>query len=391
MPKNYTILFKPEKGCPDRPAARPGGRSNPVDFTLLIVTLMMLTGGIVFIFSSSAFLAKTTAYYLKKQLIALAIGSAAMWYLSANWDRIRRKISPIHALWAVWALLVAALFFSKTANTHRWIKIAGFQLQPSEFAKIALIWYLADHIDRNRQALETRFSAQFKPLAVAGITLLLIYVGRDLGTPALLFAVTMLMMFVGGARMLGLLAAALAMLPLLAAFIISSPYRLKRVQTFLSPEADAQGAGFQLVQSLIAVGSGGWFGKGFGASEMKLMHLPAPHTDFIFAVIAEEIGMLGCIALIALFVGFFICGIKAAKAAADYSYTSALTAYGISALVLGQACFNISMALGLIPTKGLPLPFFSYGGCSLISTMIMTGILLNISRKRTQYSPLLNI
>jgi len=389
MPKDYTILFKPDKGVAAR-QTRYGGPGNPADFTLLLVILIMLIGGMVFIYSASAFLTKTTVYYLKKQLIALAMGGTAMWYLSTHWDRVRTKIAPIHVLWAVWGLLVAALFVTKTANTHRWIKIAGFQLQPSEFAKIALIWYLADYIDKNRQALETRFGAQLKPLGVAAITLFLIYIGKDLGTPALLFAVTMVMMFVGGARMMGLIVAGLSTLPLLALFIISSPYRLKRVQTFLSPESDAQGAGFQLVQSLITVGSGGWFGKGFGASEMKL-HLPAPHTDFIFAVIAEEIGMLGCLAIIALFVALFILGIRAAKASVEYSYTNALAAYGISALIIGQACFNMSMALGLIPTKGLPLPFFSYGGCSLLSTMIMMGILLSISRKRAQYSPLLNI
>jgi cell division protein FtsW len=170
------------------------------------------------------------------------------------------------------------------------------------------------------------------------------------------------------------------MVPVLIEELLRKPYRIARIKNFLSPWQDASGTGYQLVQSLLAVGSGGWLGKGLGASKLKLMYLPEPHTDFIFPVVAEELGLVGGLAIVGLFTAMLVKGSRIARNAPSL-YTS-LAAFGLTLVIVMQAYFNLSMAIGLIPTKGIPLPFFSYGGSSILSSMLMVGVILNVSAHR---------
>lgn len=218
------------------------------------------------------------------------------------------------------------------------------------------------------------------PWGVVGAVLALIALEPDLGTPLLIAATAFLMLFLGGARPRHLGAAALAALPLLAYEMLKYPYRRQRLAQFLHPFQDAQGAGYQLSQSLMAVGSGGWLGRGLGESQLKLLYLPAPHTDFIFPVIAEELGLAGGLALLALFGWLLVRGMRIARNAPNLFGT--LLAAGLTALLVLQAFFNVAMSIGLLPTKGVPLPFFSYGGSSMVVTLAAVGLLLSVSRRR---------
>ena len=204
----------------------------------------------------------------------------------------------------------------------------------------------------------------------------------DLGTPALIFAVTILMFFAAGVKRRFILATIAVGAAIFIEELFRNPYRITRLKTFLSPFEKVSTSGWQLTQSLLAVGSGGWLGKGLGASQLKLLYLPEPHTDFIFSVIAEETGFLGSMLIVLLFLGLLIKGVRIARNAPSF-YTS-LAALGLTLMITGQAFFNIAMTMGLLPTKGIPLPFFSYGGSSMLTSLIAVGIILNISAHRNQ-------
>ncbi|MBI2787705.1 MAG: FtsW/RodA/SpoVE family cell cycle protein [Elusimicrobia bacterium] len=208
---------------------------------------------------------------------------------------------------------------------------------------------------------------------------MLIGLEPDLGTPFLIFCVAILTLFVAGARWQSIAGALALAVPVVAEELWRKPYRRARLLSFMSPFENIKGAGYQLAQSILAVGSGGWTGKGVGASKLKLMYLPKPHTDFIFPVICEELGLIGAAVVLALFTTILIRGVRIARAAPNLFGT--LLATGISLSIVIQAFFNIAMSIGLLPTKGIPLPFISYGGSSLLATMLGVGILLNVSRQ----------
>ena len=242
-----------------------------------------------------------------------------------------------------------------------------------------MVVFLADHLDRRRSKADSFKHGALIPWAVVGLLLGLILKGRDLGTPALMFAVAVALLFIGGVRLIYIGGAVLAALPLMAYQLLKVSYRRERLLHFLNPFDVAQGIGYQLVQSLLAVASGGWFGKGLGASQMKLMHLPTPHTDFIFPVVCEELGLVGGLFILVLFAALLVRGVRIARGAPNLFGT--LLAAGIVLSITAQVFFNAAMSIGLIPTKGVPLPFFSYGGSSLVATLASIGILLNISRQ----------
>ena len=264
----------------------------------------------------------------------------------------------------------------------RWIPLGLMKLQMSEFAKIVTVLYLADFFDRNSSHIASDPRQLLKPLGVMGVILVLIALEPDLGTPTLIFGAAILMFFAAGVKLRFILMPIAATIPVFIFELFRHPYRLERLKTFISPWESKAGAGYQLVQSLLAVGSGGWFGKGVGASQLKLMYLPDPHTDFIFPVIAEEIGLVGSLFIVLLFLALLVKGVRIARNAPSF-YTT-LTALGLTLMITLQAFFNVAMATGLIPTKGIPLPFFSYGGSSILTTMIAVGIILNISAHRNQ-------
>lgn len=353
-----------------------------MDATLLTVVLALVAFGLVMLYSASAHWAQQNhgdaLFFFKRQVVWLSIGLPAMLVLSkVNYNR-----------WAEWAWLglalcmiglVAALLSPPIAGVRRWIRFGSFGAQPAEFAKLAMIVFLADYLDRKRSKIDSPVHGAAVPWGVLGVMLGLILLEKDLGTPALMFGVAVLVLFIGGARVRYVGVALLAAIPIIAWQLVAVPYRLRRVISFLNPFESAQGDGYQLVQSLLAVGSGGWFGKGLGASQLKLLHLPTPHTDFIFPVVSEELGFVGSLAVLGLFGALLWRGIRVARAAPNLFGT--LLGSGIVLWIVLQAFFNASVSVGLIPTKGVPLPLFSFGGSSLVATLAGLGILLNISRQ----------
>jgi cell division protein FtsW len=357
-------------------------RTHQVDYTLLGAALLLVCIGIVMIYSASAIWAEQnmgqSLYFFKRQLIWAAIGLVAMNLASRfDYNRYREYVAPV--FFVTMLGLIGALASPAIAGVRRWVRVGPIGLQPAEFAKLTAVLFLAYYLDRKRSKTGTLVSGLVAPILVLGILLGLIGKEPDLGTPALMFVVAMLLIFIGGGKVKNVLYGILASLPLLAYELIKYPYRVKRMMNFLAPFDDAKGTGYQLAQAILAVGSGGWFGKGFGASQLKLMYLPTPHTDFIFPVICEELGLLGALGLLSLFILLLVRGVRIARRAPNLFGT--LLAAGITFTICLQAFFNMGMSIGLLPTKGIPLPFISFGGSSLLATLIGIGVLLNISRQ----------
>lgn len=263
-------------------------------------------------------------------------------------------------------------------GARRWFQAFGFSFQPSELTKIIMIIYVADFLARKKKKVEDLVQGFLPVMMVLGVVCLLILKQPDLGTTALLGAVIFIMLFIAGARLSYLGAVILMSLPVLYFLISKVAYRMKRIQAFLDPWKDQQGVGFQLVQSQIALGSGGLLGVGLGKSVQKLYYLPAAHTDFILSIIGEELGLVGTLSVILLFIIFLWQGARVAKRCEDpFGYFLAL---GIVVMIGLQALINIGVIIGAFPTKGLPLPFVSYGGSALVVQMACVGLLLNISR-----------
>ncbi|MBI4051799.1 MAG: putative lipid II flippase FtsW, partial [Elusimicrobia bacterium] len=329
-----------------------------VDYPLVILVCILMGFGLVMLYSSSAIWAeqhfKDSTYFLKKQIFWMMLGTMSLFYFShLNYNRLREWVFPVLIL--MWVCLVAVLFTPSIGGARRWIRFGPLGIQPAEMAKLVVLLFLADYIDRKKSKLTPWGVPMVVPFAILGMTLGLILLERDLGTPVLMFLVGLILLFIGGVKPLYLIGAVASSIPLLAYEIFKYPYRIKRFLNFFSPWDDPQGAGYQLVQALLAVGSGGWWGKGLGSSSLKLMYLPAPHTDFIFSVVCEELGFMGSLGVLCLFSFFFIRGIRIAKMAPNLFGT--LLAGGIVFSITLQAFFNIAVSLGLLPTKGLPLPF----------------------------------
>ncbi len=355
-----------------------------VDRWLFGVTLLLVFIGLVMVFSASAVIAKekfgSQTHFLARQFGFAVAGILAMFFLM-NFDYKKLK-SPaiVFTIMGVTMLCLIAVFaLDRSHNTHRWIKLGGFSFQPSELAKPAIILYLA-------YFLETRFKQinDWKKTLIPAVIPTVVFAGLivlqpDLGTSMACFFITAAMLFVAGIEWKYFGFAALASIPPLYFLLFRTAWRYKRLLAFWNPYADPQGSGFHMIQSLIAVGTGGVTGSGLMEGKQKLFYLPEPQTDFIFAVISEEFGLFGSIALVILFGIFCWRGMRAAIRTRD-PYARFL-AVGITSMVVIQAFFNISVVLGLLPTKGIPLPFISYGGSSLFITLASVGVLLNITQQ----------
>ncbi len=353
------------------------------DKWLFAATVGLALFGVVMVYSASAVMAQrqngSHYYYVIKQGMWLMIGFAVMLgAMQFNYQQLKsRRI--VHGLLILTLLMLVAVFaFSKTNGAHRWIKFGAFSVQPSELSKLALTVFLAYFLEK-RAGEEGDFWSTFLPCAfVTAVLALLVVLEPDLGTALMLGVVFMVTTFTAGARLKHLGMAAAPALLGVGAMLIFVPWRLVRIITFLDPWADPQNKGFQVVQSLIAVGSGGAHGLGFAQSKQKMLFLPFAHSDFIFAVISEELGLIGALAVVAVFALFLWRGIRAALHAPDRF--GMLLSVGIVTCIVAQALFNISVVLSLVPTKGIPLPFISYGGSSLVPTLAAVGILLNVSQ-----------
>jgi cell division protein FtsW len=263
-------------------------------------------------------------------------------------------------------------------GARRWFRFKFISFQPSEFASLALVIYTADFISRKGDVLKDFLKGFLPPISVLGFVLLLILIQPDLGTVLAMGVVVFIMLFVAGVTPAHLLSVILINIPILYILIFSVPYRRMRIMAFLNPWQDPAGSGFQIIQSQIALGSGGVFGVGLGHSIQKLFYLPAAHTDFIFSIIGEELGLVGTMAVIILFLIFIHQGLKVIHNAPDkFGYFLSL---GLVLMISLKAIINIGVSCGLLPTKGLPLPFISYGGSSLVFDMVNVGLLINIAR-----------
>jgi cell division protein FtsW len=309
----------------------------------------------------------------------VAIGFVVMLLaMQFNYQQLKNR-RIVYAFLCLCTLGLLGVFaFSPINGAHRWLKFPGFSLQPSELTKTALIIFLAYFLEK-RAGEEGDFWRTFVPCGVlTGALAGLVVLEPDLGTAMMLALIFVVMIYTAGARVMHLAMAAAPALVVVAGLLIFVPFRLKRMIVFLDPWADPQGSGFQVVQSLIAIGSGGIDGLGFAQGKQKMLFLPFAHSDFIFAVVGEELGLVGAIAIIAIFALFLWRGIRTALLAPDRF--GMLLSLGIVTSIVAQALFNISVVLSLVPTKGIPLPFISYGGSSLVPTLAAVGILLNVSQ-----------
>jgi cell division protein FtsW len=352
---------------------------------MFFTTALLIVAGLVMVFSASAVVAQEryhSPYTFVGKQAGWALAGLIMMVILMNVDcklyNSPRFIYP--ALCVTTLLLVLVFFFPNSHNTHRWIRFGNFfTFQPSEIAKPVLILFLAWFLHTRLDAMNDWKHTLLRAVVMPVVFILLIVRQPDLGTAMVLAGITAIMLILAGMKWKYLFAGFCATLPPLGVLLFWVAWRRQRMLVFLNPDADPQGAGFHINQSLIAVGTGGLTGRGYMEGVQKLFFLPEAHTDFIFANIAEELGFIGSMVIILLFVALGVRGLRAAFHSQDAF--ARLTAFGITTGILLQAFFNISVVLSLVPTKGIPLPLISSGGTSLFCTLASIGILLNITKK----------
>jgi cell division protein FtsW len=361
-------------------------RRVAMDPSLLAVTLVLSLIGLVMVFSASAVVAgnrfQDPWYYLKRQMAWLAVGLVLMHIASRIDYTVWRKLAvPILAVNA--ALLVLVLIPSLgivAKGARRWLQLGPIHVQPAELVKLAAVIYLSAYLAKKNEKITQFARGLLPPVLVVGALSTLVLLEPDLGTVVVLALVMLTLLFLAGAKIHHLMTLGLCTLPLVLLLILRSSYRRQRLLTFLSPWKDASDAGFQITQSFLAFGSGGLFGVGLGEGKQKLFFLPEAHTDFVLALIGEELGLTGTAFIILLFALFVMKGFQAANRARNPF--GRYLGMGITLLIGVQALVNAGVVTGLLPTKGLTLPFVSYGGSSLVASLIAVGILLSISRDR---------
>ncbi|MDT7540492.1 MAG: cell division protein FtsW [Acidobacteriota bacterium] len=353
---------------------------------MFAATAALALFGVVMVYSASADISfqqfGSQYYYVKRQALWTLAGLAVMLVASQIDYRI---FSRRYVVWGALALTVLALVavfgFSPTNGARRWIKLPGMSLQPSEFSKLVLAVFLAWLLERRAGEEGSIRRTLIPALGVTGLLAALVAKEPDLGTAMMLGVICFVMLYTAGARLLHLGALGAAGVGVVVIAIITAPFRMRRMGAFLDPWADAQGTGYQIVQSLLAVGSGGAHGVGFAEGKQKMFFLPFAHSDYIFAVVGEELGLVGGLTVLAVFGLFLWRGSRAARRAPDRF--GMLLGLGIVTGIVAQALFNMSVVLSLLPSKGIPLPFISYGGSSMLLTLAGVGVLLNISQQGT--------
>ena len=352
---------------------------DPVLFTTVLVLVVF---GLTMVYSASVATAKnrqgSESALLVKQAVAVGVGLAALWLMMHFDYRWFARKEVIWSLFAVTAgLLLVVLLSPRLNNTNRWLLIAGMSFQPSELAKFVLVPMVSYQLAKREDLREN----QRFVLPIAAVTALLsglVLLGRDLGSAAMLAATAGLLVFLAGLSIPRLILGATVILPVIALAVFFEPYRRARLLAFLNPEADPLGSGFQALQSLIAVGSGGVLGLGLGKGLQKLHFLPYPHSDFVFSIVAEELGLVGSLLLLALFGVLLWRGARAGRRAPDAF--GRYLAWGLTGSICLQAAVHVSVALALLPATGITLPFVSYGGSSLVVSLASCGVVLNVSQ-----------
>lgn len=352
---------------------------------LLLIVMTLVLIGVLTVFSASS-VGKTAEdnssifFYFIKQTAYAAIGTVLM-FVTARFDYHRLQDPVVFKSLVLFSLTLLVLVLipgvgDERGGAQRWLVVAGFTFQPSELAKVAVIILLAVKLSQNQQYIRSFVRGFLPPAVSTGLFLVLILAEKDLGAPTVICFVALIMLFMAGAQWAHVLGSITLAVGGLVALVVTVPYRFMRLMSFRDPWQFSQEQGFQLIQSMAAFARGGIWGLGPGASEQKLYYLPDAHTDFIFAVWAEEMGLMGTLTLALLFLVFLLMSYRIAFCAKDM--LGSLLAVGISSMITFQAAFNMAVTTGLAPTKGLPLPFISAGGSALIITMAIAGVLINI-------------
>ena len=358
-------------------------RRDP-DFALILAILLLLSMGLIMVFSASYVIAGESRgdpyYFLRRQALWVGLGLAGMFILSRfpYWRYRRLSLFVLLANFVLLTLVFTPLGTDLGTDARRWLSIGGLTVQPAEFSKLAFILFTAAYLSSRSVRLENFWSSSFIPLVLVGINFIFVAAQPDVGTALVLVAGTMVIILLAGMPIKHLAALVLLALPPLLAIIFKAEYRIRRLMAFLDPWADPSGTGYQIIQSLLALGPGHLFGVGLGRSRQKLYYLPEPQNDFIFAVIGEELGFVGAAAVLLLFFVLIWRGLKIAMAAPD-TFGSLLAA-GITAMIAIQALTNIAVVTGSIPVTEITLPLISAGGSSVFITLCSLGVLLNISR-----------
>lgn len=353
------------------------------DLILFVAVIVLVGLGLIMVFSASSVMGLTDAgnpyYYVQRQTILAVVGLIVLFVLMKV-DYHVFKVLALPGLVVSLALLVLVLFIGTgSGNVHRWIRIAGFNLQPSELAKLVMVNYVAVYLANKRERARKFFSGLLPILAITAIQFVLITLEPDFGTAVALAFSVLVVLFAGGVHLGQLVFVGALAAPVLFYVLTLKEYRVKRLFAFVNPWADPTDTGWNVIQSLLAIGSGGLFGLGLGKSRQKFSYLPEHHTDFIFAILCEELGFLGGAAVIILFFVLAWRGLRIAMRAPDLYGT--LLAIGITSMIAFQALLNIGVVTGSLPVTGIPLPFISHGGSSLLVSLTGIGILLNISRQ----------
>ncbi len=359
-------------------------RPKSPDFILFFAVIALLSFGVVMVYSSSAVSAYVnfddSYYFLKRQLIWVTLGITVMLVtLNVDYHVWRKFAKPTLLLTIVLLILVLVPGFGKVVNgARRWLGFGSLYLQPSEIAKLSMVLYSSASLARNQEKISSFIKGVVPQLLILLVIFGLILKEPDLGTALAIGGTVFILLFTAGARLSHLTSLGLVGVTGIIAAIILEPYRLKRLLAFNDPWADPLNTGYHIIQSLYALGSGGLFGVGLGRSREKFLYLPEPHTDFIFAILGEELGFIGTVTVILLFFLFAWRGFKIAISAPDI-YGSLLAA-GLTTMIIMQALMNIAVVTASMPVTGIPLPFISFGGSALIFTLFGVGILLNVSR-----------
>jgi cell division protein FtsW len=361
-------------------------RTDRHSYFLMLLVVALAGFGTIMVYSASAGLGQmqfdSGHFFLKRWVLRLAVSLVAMCLVMRidyrQWSKLARPLLLAGFIGLATVLVLKLLGVGKVRGAYRWIQFPGGAFQPADLMRLALVMFLADALSR-RQGLLTDFKKGFLPnVIVVGVAMGMIVLQPDLGTALAIGLTCTLMLYLAGARLAHLAAAGMALLPFVYLVVFVIGYRKERVLAFLSPANDVQGAGYQVTQSLIALGSGGLTGRGLGESMQKHFFLPEPHTDFVYSIVGEELGLIGTVGLVVMFLAFARLGFQVGRKASDLH--GFLVASGITCMVLVYALINMCVCTGLLPATGLPLPFISYGGSSLLLTMVATGILVSVGR-----------
>jgi cell division protein FtsW len=359
-------------------------RRPSFDVPLLAVTVALVVMGVFFVFSSSGFMASQkynqSFHFMVQQILGAVAGLALIAVLVSVKKPFFLRPGFVYGLLGLTLLLlVACMAMPSVAHTNRWVMLFGVRFQPSELAKISLIIFLATWAEAKKDTIN-EVKTLAVPVAVLTVAIVLVLLEPDYGTAVLLAGLAAVVLFLGGVKLRYLAAAGLVALALFGFYLFKAEYRVQRIQGFFSADKDVLGSGYQVEQSKLAFGTGGLIGSGLGQSTQKLNFLPFAHTDFIFAILGEETGLLGTLVTLGLYLFFLWRGLRISLAAPSPSYK--MIAAGVTLAIVAQALMNMSIVLGLGPAKGTPLPLLSYGRSSLICTLAAIGLLLHISQKR---------